>query len=859
MARAFTSLERVLKLEAQQGYQNKAVIGGIRQFATFWISQAREEAIDEADLALIEQTGQLLMDYGQLPGPEARAKAVDSLLARLRTRQERLPKPAAPPRPPQPAPPRPERPPQATPTPKKQSQPAPRLQPASTTATTPSVPVGVYETPGAEPAPPPTPAAKPSRPAVTPDPNGLRQPITTLRGVGPKIAEQLERLGATTIGQLLYLFPRRYDDFTLMKPINRIKYGEQVTIIGTIWETRMRRVRDQVIVTSIVNDGTGSVQATWFNQKWLADKLKAGMQIVLSGKVEQFLGRPTFNNPEWEALEWEPLRTRRIVPVYPLTQGLGGHKMRDLMKTAVEYWAPRVPDPVPFDILERRGLLSLHDAILQNHFPDSQESLRQARQRLVFDELFMLQLGMLGLRQNWRSELGRALPVDQERLNRFIESLPFPLTGAQQKVIQEIAADMSRDVPMNRLLQGDVGAGKTVVAAAAMVIAVQAGAQAAMMAPTEILAEQHYKGLTTILFPLGIEVRLLTGRTPAAERERIYAELAEGIAHVAVGTHALIQGKVNFKQLALAVVDEQHRFGVDQRQALRDKGQLSANGQDRHHPHMLVMSATPIPRSLALALYGDLDISVLDEMPPGRQTIRTRWLRPRERERAYAFVRGQVEQGRQAFIICPLVEESDKIEAKAAVEEHERLQKEIFPDLRLGLLHGRLKGEEKETVMRDFYQNESHILVSTSVIEVGIDVPNSTVMLIEGANRFGLAQLHQFRGRVGRGEHQSYCILISDSTSADAEERLQALEQTNDGFLLAEKDLELRGPGEFFGRRQSGLPELRLASLMDMPMLQLAREEAQALFEQDPMLEQPEHQLLHDRVAHFWEAAGDVS
>lgn len=854
MARAFISLERVLKLEAQQGYQNKAVIGGIRQFATFWVGQAREEAIDEADLALIEQTGELLMDYAQLPGVEARAKAVDSLLARLQARQARIPQPAAQPRPSRPKPERPA-------PPKKQSQPAapPRSQPAAPTATAPAGPIGVYDMPADEPAPPATPAARPSRPSVAPDPAGLLQPVTALRGVGPKVAEQLERLGATTIGELLYLFPRRYDDYTLMKPINRIKYGEQVTIIGTIWETRMRRVRDQVVVTSIINDGTGSVQATWFNQKWLADKLKAGMQIVLSGKVEQFLGRPTFTSPEWEALEWEPLRTRRIVPVYPLTHGLSNHKMRDLMKTAVEYWAPRIPDPVPFDILERRGLLSLHDAILQSHFPDSQESLRQARQRLVFDELFLLQLGMLGLRQNWRSELGRALPIDQEGLNRFIESLPFPLTGAQQRVIQEIAADMARDIPMNRLLQGDVGAGKTVVAAAAMVIAVQAGAQAAMMAPTEILAEQHYKGLSNILSRLGIEVRLLTGSTPPAERERIYAELAEGTAQVAVGTHALIQGKVNFKQLALAVVDEQHRFGVDQRQALRDKGMLSENGQDRHHPHMLVMSATPIPRSLALALYGDLDISVLDEMPPGRQTIRTRWLRPRERERAYAFVRGQIEQGRQAFIICPLVEESDKIEAKAAVEEHERLQKEIFPDLHLGLLHGRMKGDEKEAVMRAFYQNETHILVSTSVIEVGIDVPNATVMLIEGANRFGLAQLHQFRGRVGRGEHQSYCILISDSTSADAEERLQALEQTNDGFLLAEKDLELRGPGEFFGRRQSGLPELRLASLMDMPMLQLAREEAQALFEKDPMLEQPEHQRLHDRVAHFWQAAGDVS
>jgi ATP-dependent DNA helicase RecG len=439
--------------------------------------------------------------------------------------------------------------------------------------------------------------------------------------------------------------------------------------------------------------------------------------------------------------------------------------------------------------------------------------------------------------------------------------LPFELTAAQSRVIDEIMTDMALDVPMNRLLQGDVGAGKTVIAAAAMVAAVQGGLQAALMAPTEILAEQHYQGLSSLLEQLGIRVSLLTGSTTAGERTTLYEEISDGTAQVVIGTQALIQDKVNFKKLGLVVIDEQHRFGVEQRKALRDKGAVSANGSSpaEPNPHLLVMSATPIPRSLALSMYGDLDLSILDEMPPGRQEIKTRWLRPSERERAYSFVRSQIESGRQAFVICPLVEESDKIDAKAAVVEYERLQKEVFPDLKLGLLHGRLKASEKEEVMRRFYSAEIDILVSTSVIEVGIDVPNSTVMVIEGANRFGLAQLHQFRGRVGRGEHQSYCLLLAESVTGDAEERLSALEKTNDGFMLAEKDLEIRGPGEFFGQRQSGLPELQLASLLDMRMLEIAREEAQALFEIDPLLERPEHALLHDKVSQFWQQSADIS
>ena len=854
MARSFKRLQRVLELEAKQGYQNKAVVGGIRQFAIYWVEQARGEAVDEADKAFVEQTAELLSDYGRLSGVEARANAVDSLLENLKKRQVRVGKPqvAHSQRPPA----------------QKKERPAQKAvePPAKVEAVVETEPVA--ETAVVEPRPQPKPkkektksprsAKPPVLPQADPDPEGLQQSVTILKGVGPKIAEKLNRLGAESIWDLLYIFPHRYDDYSLMKPINRLQYGEQVTVIGTLWEARARRTRtNQVMVQAMLNDGTGQIQATWFNQPWIADKIQAGTQVVMRGKVEQYLGRPVFNSPAWEPIEMDSLRNNRIVPIYPLTEGLKAHKMRQLMGQAVPYWAARVPDPLPEPVRRRQKLYSLPQAIHLTHQPESQETLQVARQRLIFDELFLLQLGMQRQKREWQGEPGIPLQADPAHLIRFRNALAFDLTGAQTRVIDEIVADMARAVPMNRLLQGDVGAGKTVIAAAAIVMAVKANAQAALMAPTEILAEQHYQGLSKLLEPLDISVCLLTGSTPEGERAQILAGLASGQIQLAIGTHALIQEGVAFHNLALAVIDEQHRFGVDQRAALREKGVATDNG--RSNPHVLVMSATPIPRTLALSLYGDLDLSILDEMPPGRQEIKTRWLRRSERERAYSFVRGQIEQGRQAYVIYPLVEESDKIDEKAAVAEYERLQSEIFPNLKVGLIHGRLKSREKETVMRSFYNGETDILVATSVIEVGVDVPNSTIMLIEGANRFGLAQLHQFRGRVGRGEHQSYCLLIADSGSAVAEERLQALEQTNDGFELAEKDLEIRGPGQFFGRRQSGLPELKLASLLDMEMVARAREEAEKIYQADPELEQDEHKLLQEQVGRFWQDAADVS
>jgi ATP-dependent DNA helicase RecG len=810
MRSAFEKLAKILALEKEQGYRNRAVIGGLERFAPFWHEEARQEAEGLESIRLVEEIIALLQSYPTLEDRRSRERVVEEILSKLnqkagRVKEERPEKEAVKP---------------------KEEQPPKRL--------------------------------------------GLDSPITALVGIGPSHAKRFEKLGVKTIRDLLYLFPRRYNDFSSLKTINQLEYGEEVTIIGTIWETKVRETRKGgVIVTSIISDGTGTIQATWFNQPYLARRLPAGRQIVLSGKVDEYLGRFVFQSPEWEPLEKELIHTARLVPVYPLTKGLSARWLRRLMKRTVDYWSKRLPDHLPAKLRERANLVDLETAIGQIHFPEDKESLEQARRRLSFDEFFLIQLGVQRQRHLWRSQTGRALSIDEELLGSFLQSLPFSLTNAQQRALREIINDLRQPQPMSRLLQGDVGSGKTVVAAAAMLLTVANGCQAVMMAPTEILAEQHYKTVTELLANFqsaisnrqsAIEIRLLIGSLTPLEKERIRQEIAAGDVDIVIGTHALIQEGVKFRNLGLAVIDEQHRFGVAQRAALRQKG-ITETGPFSGPvcPHVLVMSATPIPRTLALTIYGDLDLSVIDELPPGRREIKTHWLLPRERERAYSFLRGQIEKGHQAFIICPLVEESEKVEAKAAVEEYRRLQEGVFPDLKLGLLHGRMKGEEKEAVMAAFKRGEFDILVSTSVVELGIDVPNATVMLVEGANRFGLAQLHQFRGRVGRSEYQSYCLLLSDSSTPEAQERLRAIETTQDGFALAEKDLELRGPGEFFGIRQSGLPDLKLAKLSDVRILEQARAEAQALFKEDPDLTKPEHRLLARKLAEFWRGEGDLS
>ncbi|MFQ5944745.1 MAG: ATP-dependent DNA helicase RecG [Anaerolineae bacterium] len=689
----------------------------------------------------------------------------------------------------------------------------------------------------------------------------LDSPVTELHGVSATYARRLARLNVRSIRDLLYLFPARHEDYTEKRKIADLEYGQDVTVMAKVWEVHSRsgrRGRD--ITTAVLSDGSGTVQATWFNQPYMAKQLKPGRSIVISGRVGEYMGRLSFQAPAWEAHDSEWVHVGRLVPIYPLTRGLKAGWIRRLMKRTVDYWSLRLPDHLPARRREKAKLEVLEEAVREIHFPDTLEDLAGARRRLAFDEFLMIQLGALRQRQAWRSERGQPLPAMPEVLQGFRSALPFRLTAAQDRVIEEILGDMAVEEPMNRLLQGDVGSGKTVVAAAAMVTAVANGAQGVLMAPTQILAEQHHRTLTGILETVEIhdpaldrtgppDVRLLTSGTVKEEREAIYRDALQS-AQILVGTHALIQEGLDYRNLGLAVIDEQHRFGVEQRKTLRTKGTS---------PHLLVMSATPIPRSLALTIYGDLDLSVIDEMPPGRKEILTRWMYPREAERAYAFIQSQVEKGHQAFIVFPLVEETGTTDAKAAVQEHARLQEEIFPDLRLGLLHGRMTPEEKDRTMRRFADGGYDILVSTSVIEVGVDVPNATVLLAEGADRFGLAQLHQFRGRVGRGEAQSHCILLSEAPSHRAEARLRAIEETQDGFALADIDLEMRGPGEFFGTQQSGMLQLRLARLGDLPTLEEARGMALDIFREDPDLEKPDHRLLAERVNDFWAAGGDPS
>jgi ATP-dependent DNA helicase RecG len=541
--------------------------------------------------------------------------------------------------------------------------------------------------------------------------------------------------------------------------------------------------------------------------------------------------------------------------------------VRKLVKAALDRWLAELADFLPEGIRKRAGLLPLSDAIGQAHYPDSEQAKAQARKRLAFDELFIIQLGVLSRKRDWQEESSNAFDADSGCLEPFFNALPFTLTAAQKRTFAEIQQDLGKSNPMSRLLQGEVGSGKTVVATAAMLLAAANGFQAALMAPTEILAEQHFESICSLLsrasgeagngkpcsnyislLPYPVGVGLLTSGLRESSRRRVHEGIISGEINFVIGTHALIQKGVEFQRLGLCVVDEQHRFGVMQRLELRSKGAS---------PHVLVMSATPIPRTLALTLYGDLDLSILDELPPGRVEIKTKWLNPGQRQSAYDFVRKQVAAGRQAFIICPLIEESEVIETKAATTEYQRLSQAVFSELRLGLLHGRLSSQEKDEVMQRFRSGELDILVSTPVVEVGVDVPNATVMLIEGADRFGMAQLHQFRGRVGRGEHQSYCLLLAETPSAEARERLSLLQRMHNGFALAEEDLRLRGPGEFFGTRQSGLPDLKMARLSDVGLLELARREAVRLFDADPYFQQPEHRLLEREVNLLWGSGGE--
>jgi ATP-dependent DNA helicase RecG len=828
MQPSLEKLRKFFRLEHGNGYENTAIIGGLAKMLDYWEGEARADGIEED---IIQAVVQRLRSYDGLT-PQSRADALKGLWKRVGdsypdTQQKTQPRQRQ----------------QQTRT---KSEPAPKQEQQSKPEQS-----SKKQRPVAQPRSEAVAGAKTSA-----TPAALDAKLTVLQGVGPKNAESLAKLGLHTLGDMLYYFPRRYDDYSQLKPIKELFYGEQVTVIGTIDSVHSRPIRGgkASIVEVIIKDGTGGLRLSFFNQPWLANRFKKGDAISVSGKIDQYLGRLVMNSPDWEPIEVESLHTNRIVPVYSLTERIAQKWLRSQMNQVITYWAPAVVDALPESVRKSADVMPLGEALLQVHFPESQDKLEAARKRLAFDEIFYLQMGVLQQKRDWKSVDARRFPISDEWLDSRLTSLPFTLTSAQQNAVNDIRADLDSGKPMNRLLQGDVGSGKTVVAALAAAMITSNGAQAAIMAPTSILAEQHYQSFTHLLSDVlkPGEIRLLVGDTREAEKEEIRNGLADNSIKIVIGTHAVIEGPIQFKELQFAVIDEQHRFGVEQRAELRSKGT---------NPHLLVMTATPIPRSLALTLYGDLDLSIMDEMPAGRQPVNTFVLRPQERERAFTLLRGQLNDGKQAFIIYPLIEESEKIDARAAVDDYETLSKEVFPNRKLGLLHGKMRPAEKDETMLKFRDKEYDILVSTTVVEVGVDVPNATAMLIEGADRFGLAQLHQLRGRVGRGSDQSYCLLVPTHEDKAENERLQAMAESTDGFFLAEKDLEIRGPGEFLGTRQSGYASsLRMASITDVKLIERARAQAQNVFDKDPDLVQAEHALLAETLGSFWgDSKGDVS
>ena len=683
----------------------------------------------------------------------------------------------------------------------------------------------------------------------------LESQVQYVKGVGPRLASLLEKLDIFDIRDLLYHFPRRHEDRTRFARISQLRHGEQATIRGTVLTADNVKTRGTLVLTKVaVDDGSGTASLTWFNQKYKKDqflKLR-GKEIIAYGTIQAGRFGVEIASPEWEACDEvaDPLSSGRIVPVYPLTEGIFQNQLRKIIRGALDTYLPALKEILPEDVRNRLDLMDIRDAMLNIHYPESDAALSAARKRLVFEELFLLQLA-LAVRKRGMEMPGNGIQfkMPDSFADELKQILPFELTGAQKRVIQEIAADMAKPQCMNRLLQGDVGSGKTAVALAAMLIAVRNGYQAALMAPTEILAEQHYLGITKMLGSLGvldISVDLLKGSLRSKQRQGVVERIASGQTQIAIGTHALIQEGVDFRRLGLVIVDEQHRFGVMQRAALMDKGL---------NPDILVMTATPIPRTLTLTVYGDLDVSIIDELPPGRKPVRTHWKQIGERKKVYGALRTLVDQGRQAYVVCPLIEESEKLQVRAASELAEYLAMEMFPDFRIGLLHGQMKTDEKDQIMTDFRSGNVDILVSTTVIEVGVDVANATVIVIEDADRFGLAQLHQLRGRVGRGDEQSYCVLICEGNSEDSIKRMKVMSSTNDGFEIAEEDLKIRGPGEFYGTRQSGLPGLKIADIFrDIPILGLAREEAFGLVDKNPNLSGDELKGLKQELLKKYEA-----
>lgn len=826
------ALLKILDLERARGYLDSAVVGGLDRFLAQWAEVAAGPSSNDGQaLQGLREAGLLDEPYASM---DSRQRA--TWMGRLSAAVERATGTGAQPT---------------------HTLPATRKPPPTPTATASNGP---------------TPAAKPPvrTPKQKPRPT-LDSPVIVLGGVTPRTVPLLAKLGVRVVRDLLYLFPNRHIDYSRITQVRDLRPGEEQTVAAVVWEARTTFLGGRRSSEAVVGDDTGNFRIVWFNQPHMARNLRTQSRIIVSGKVNVYRGALVMENPEHELLTGDGnlVHTGRLVPVYPLTDGLTLRPLRRLVKLVVDGFAVDLEDPLPPEVVKRNGLMRLSRAIQQFHYPDSVEERDEARRRLAFDEFFMMQLAVLSYRRAHRDD-APAQPITPPRgiVDSFLKTLPFSLTSAQERVLADLARDIAVPKAMTRLLQGEVGSGKTVIALAGLLAAAACDFQGVLLAPTEVLAEQHFLTVERLLeasivdkpsptrlivhlegYPRPVVVGLLVGGQTRKAKTAMHRLMAEGEMDIAIGTHALIQEDVEFPRLAFVVIDEQHRFGVRQRSALREKG---------GNPHMLVMSATPIPRSLALTLYGDLDLSTLDEMPKDRLPVKTIRLDASDRRRAYKFLRKQVEEGHQAFVVCPLIEESEVVLARAATEEYDHLSSEIYPDLRLGLLHGRMSLAEKGEVMDSFRRGDTDILVCTPVIEVGIDVPNATAIIIEGANRFGLSQLHQLRGRVGRGKDQSYCILMAENASQEARQRLEIVEGANDGFSLAEEDLRIRGPGDYFGTRQSGLPQLKVARLSDTEILASAREQATAMLEMDAGLKA--WPKLHAALEEYrQEAPGDVS
>ncbi len=891
MPSALETMVKILKLERDQGGKNTAVVGGLSAYVLTWQPQAREQARRARHHILIDEIVDSLKEYEKIEAETERIDKLNYLLDRVTDRQkapqaytqrlaeweEKLKSQGD--RSPQRSKSRAQR----EHVDRRQARPPRTGQqkrfhaydsasydedftggPSHNRLDIPTMP-GLNR-------PPRQPRAEQSIEAQLALYRQLDAPTIDVKGIGNKYAEMLQQLNLGTIRDLLYSFPRDYIDFTRLTCIKDLAIGEKANVIATV--ERVRSVvggggRKDVVV--VVSDESATMSVRFFSQPFLSAKLRPRTHLLLRGKVGDSRGMA---NPEWEELDLDNLRSIGIVPVYRLTKGLPAHLFRRTMKALTDEWGDQIPDPIPLAVLERGDLADLGWAIKQAHFPDGDDHLSLAKRRLAFDHLLMLQLALLGKRREWQSEPGPHLEVDRTFVTEFIDQVfPFTLTAGQMRAIDEILQDFSRTIPMNRLLQGDVGSGKTAVAIVAIAMVLSNGKQAALMAPTGVLAEQHFRVVSaTIAKMKGADkpvVAHLTSALTASERESIYRGIADGSIDIVVGTHALIQQGVEFKDLALAIIDEQQRFGVAQRSKLRNKG---------GNPHLLVMTATPFPRTLALTYYADLDLSVIADKPVGRREIETRIIDPAARERLNGFIVNQLEQGRQAFFVHPLVEKSESVETASAMEAYEQLS-QVYFRFRVCLLHGRMSAAEKDELMADFAAHKYEVMVTTSVAEVGVDVPNASVIVIDGANRFGLAQLHQFRGRVGRGEHQSHCFLIPDSSSeididrirafqagelgaaslSVAEQRLSAMEESTDGFELADRDWKLRGTGELLGKRQSGHHSIDLLDPSFADLIGEALQEARTLVEEDPDLRLPEHQLLAAFVNQRYPNGADIS